>query len=156
MHSPFNFTIYLTFIGRCYMRTENSLRSGEILNSWKYSTRGFSMTCSRAHGRVPGRCNDDARKKEACTKACGSASICQKALYLTGKADCKGNTYDSNAWMVPEKFCCSKHPYFTIWVIPHWLVFLCCCCIVVVQQPTTTHSYFLTGSRHSRRLIFGM
>lgn len=32
---------------------------------------------------------------------------------MTGKADCKGNTYDPNAWMVPEKTCCLKHEIYT-------------------------------------------
>merc|ERR1719394_896322 len=98
---------------RCYAKTGTSLTSSNILN-WRYRTCAFpSLSCTRAHGRVPSRCNNGDKKKEACSKACGSSSSCEKTIYLTGKADCKGNTLDPNAWMHPKKICCAKHPYFT-------------------------------------------
>ena len=71
------------------------------------------MTCSRAHGRVPSRCNyapDQNDDVSACAKVCGNQSGCNKTIgvYLTGKADCKGNTTDPNAWMVPKKLKCLR------------------------------------------------
>ena len=71
------------------------------------------MSCSQAQGRVPATCNDFYKKKEACAKVCGSASECMKNVYLTGKADCQGSSFDQNDWMHPKKVCCGKHPYFT-------------------------------------------
>ena len=71
------------------------------------------MTCSRAHGRVPSRCNHVLNQDDdvsACTKVCGNQIGCDKKIdvYLTGKADCKGNTMDPNAWMVPKKLACLR------------------------------------------------
>merc|ERR1712243_147371 len=97
---------------RCYMKETSSLTSPNVLG-WEYSTCAFMLQCSRAHGRVPSRCRNGDKKMEACTKKCSSAYECQEIMYLTGKADCKGNTYDPNQWMVPEKTCCMKHDLYT-------------------------------------------
>ena len=86
-----------------YMKPDKSLKSNSILDN----TCAFSMTCS-CTGKVPGRCSDDAKKKEASAKVCGSAETCGKTLYLTGKTD-KGNTYDPNARMVVK-----KHPNYNV------------------------------------------
>jgi len=96
----------------CYMKTNSSLTSPNVLG-WEYSTCAFMLQCSRAHGRVPSRCRNGDKKLEACSQKCGDSNDCQETLYLTGKADCKGNTYDPNAWMVPEKTCCLKHEIYT-------------------------------------------
>merc|ERR1711955_192671 len=85
----------------CYAKTGSSLTSSNLLN-WSCRTCAFSMSCSRAHGRVPSRCNNGDKKKEACSKVCASSSTCEKTVYLTGKANCKGNTLDPNAWMHHE------------------------------------------------------
>jgi len=98
----------------CYAKTGSSLTSSNLL-TWSHKTCSplWSMSCSRAHLRVPSRCNNSDKLKEACSKVCGSASTCEKTVYLTGKANCRGNTLDPNAWMHPKKICCAKHPYYT-------------------------------------------
>merc|ERR1712126_506986 len=98
---------------RCYLKVGPSITSPSF-KAWEYQTCAFSMTCSRAHGRVPSRCDyvpDQDDDVSACTKVCGGKSVCQKTVdvYLTGKADCKGDTLDPNTWMVPKKLatvCC--------------------------------------------------
>ena len=56
------------------------------------------------------------KRKEACSKACAdmmkTEPYCQTTIYLTGKADCKLNTLDPNAWMPPKQICCSKFLWF--------------------------------------------
>merc|ERR1712126_385928 len=81
---------------------------------WEYrGACSFKLDCTHAHESVSSRCRNKNKKMEACSTVCGNSDDCQEILYLTGKADCKGDTYDPNQWMVPEKTCCIKHDIFT-------------------------------------------
>merc|ERR1719244_373868 len=97
----------------CYMKTNSSISSPNILR-WDSSTGDpFTLTCSRTHGRIPEACANDQRKKEACTKICGSAFECQESLYLTGTGNFKEEICKQFNWMAPEKTCCVKHNLYT-------------------------------------------
>merc|ERR1711872_23750 len=103
---------------KCYFRSSGDYNSGIIVDTWNYRTCDFSMSCSRATGRVPSRCQRDLSTQDLnkmCKKIPNVPSIFSPPhikmtdIYLHGKADCASN--DKNNWMVPEKkgrLCCSK------------------------------------------------
>merc|ERR1712126_135210 len=92
----------------CNARTNSSYVLG-----WNFETCAFTMSCSQAARRVSSICNKRSKKKEACAKACGSASECMKNVYISGQAsNCKSSPFDQNNLMRPKKICCGKHPFF--------------------------------------------
>merc|ERR1711915_244889 len=74
----------------CYAKTGSSLTSSNLL-TWSHKTCSplWSMSCSRAHLRVPSRCNNSDKLKEACSKVCGSTSTCEKTVTLLEKQTVK-------------------------------------------------------------------
>merc|ERR1711970_390365 len=98
---------------KCYFRSSGAYNSGIVIDSWNYRTCAFSMTCSRATGRVPGRCNREIKTEDLnkmCRKIPNVPLISSPPhfkitdIYLHGKADCASN--DVNNWMVPVKKAC--------------------------------------------------
>merc|ERR1712212_407218 len=103
---------------RCYIKSDSTRPFRIMLHT--YGGHCGRVSCGRASNRVPGRCQGgfpkltpDFVSKNICNKAAGIPSngqIRKVPIYLSGKADCKGNA-DVNAWMDPVKkaeVCCQR------------------------------------------------
>ena len=103
---------------RCYIKSDSTKTFSNMLHT--YGGHCGRVSCGRASNRVPKYCQGgfpkltpDFVSKNICNKAAGITSngqIHKVPIYLSGKADCKGNT-DVNAWMDPVKkadVCCQR------------------------------------------------
>ena len=110
---------------RCYLKSDSTKTFSNLLHTYRIS--GGRVSCGRASNRVTGRCQGSFPKL---TRDYVTENICKKILskipsngqglrvpiYLSGKADCKGNE-DTNAWMDPLKkadVCCAAVPFYGV------------------------------------------